>query len=361
MNLFPSLRKRYTKDRLSAIEAQRAAQEIAFGPVVFQVSRLMIKWGIFELLSEHKDGLNAEAIASKKKLSLYAVHVLLESSLSIGSVLLQNDRFVLSKIGWFLLNDEMVRINMNFNHDVNYKGMFRLEESLLNGKPEGLNVFGEWNTIYEGLSQLPSEVQQSWFAFDHYYSDHSFDKALEIVFKNNPVSILDVGGNTGRWALKCVEYNKKAEVTVMDLPGQLETMQKQIAGRAEADRIHIFSGNVLDEKTVFPGGFDVVWMSQFLDCFSEGEIISILSRIFEAVGSNSVLYVMETFWDRQKYETAAYCLTQISPYFTALANGNSKMYHSDRMINCIKTAGFVITEIYDDLGLGHSLLECRIS
>jgi hypothetical protein len=31
------------------------------------------------------------------------------------------------------------------------------------------------------------------------------------------------------------------------------------------------------------------------------------------------------------------------------------------MINCIKTAGFVITEIYDDLGLGHSLLECRIS
>ena len=34
---------------------------------------------------------------------------------------------------------------------------------------------------------------------------------------------------------------------------------------------------------------------------------------------------METLWDRQRYETASYCLTQISLYFTAMANGNSKM------------------------------------
>ena len=37
----------YDKEPLTAVEAQRLAQEIAFGPVVFQVSRLMLKFGIF--------------------------------------------------------------------------------------------------------------------------------------------------------------------------------------------------------------------------------------------------------------------------------------------------------------------------
>ena len=40
---------RYDKEPMTAVEAQRLAQEIA-GPIVFQVSRLMLKFGIFQLL-----------------------------------------------------------------------------------------------------------------------------------------------------------------------------------------------------------------------------------------------------------------------------------------------------------------------
>ena len=47
---------------------------------------------------------------------------------------------------------------MDFNHDVNYRGMFFLEEALKNEKPEGLKTLGDWPTIYEGLSKLPEEV-----------------------------------------------------------------------------------------------------------------------------------------------------------------------------------------------------------
>ena len=60
MKLFPSLQKRYAKERFTAVQAQRLAQEIAFGPVVFQVSRLMLKFGIFRLLSDNREGLSLE-------------------------------------------------------------------------------------------------------------------------------------------------------------------------------------------------------------------------------------------------------------------------------------------------------------
>jgi len=237
MKLQSPQKELYAKERFSAIEAQRLAQEIAFGPVVFQVSRLMVKFGIFEMLNNAKEGLSIDEIAEKTKLSHYAVQCLLESSLTIGTILLKDEKFFIAKAGWFLINDDMARVNMEFNHDVNYLGLFNLEEALLNGKPEGLKVFGTWKTIYEGLSQLPAQVQKSWFGFDHFYSDNSFKQALEIVFANHPRTLLDVGGNTGRWALQCVGFNSDVNVTIMDLPQQLEMMRNQTKGLPGAERI----------------------------------------------------------------------------------------------------------------------------
>lgn len=68
---------------------------------------------------------------------------------------------------------------------------------------------------------------------------------------------------------------------------------------------------------------------------------------------------METFWDRQKYEPASLCLTMTSVYFTVMANGNSKMYHSDDMGKLIDQAGLQVIAIHDGLGQGHTILEVK--
>lgn len=357
-----ALREVYGQERMNAEAAQRLAHSIAFGPVAFQVSRLMLKFGIFERLPLSGEGVSCLEIASGMGLSTYAAQVLLEASVSIGTVLMREEKYFLSKAGWFILHDPLVRVNMDFNHDVNYQGMFYLEEALREGKPAGLRVFGDWDTIYEGLSQLPQQVQASWFRFDHFYSDASFPAALRVVFdgERSVRHLLDVGGNTGRWALRCVAYNAAVEVTIVDLPQQLETMRAQVAGHDGAERIHGFACNLLDEGAAFPSGaYDAIWMSQFLDCFSEGEVTSICRRAAEAMGPDTRLYIMETFWDRQQYETAAYCLTLTSLYFTAMANGNSKMYRSDDMVRCVEAAGLEVESMVDGLGLGHTIMVCR--
>jgi hypothetical protein len=174
MNLFPALEKKYSKEQLSAAQAQRLAQEIVFGPVVFQVARLMVKWGLFEMLGQAQDGLSLDEMVARTGRPRYVIQVLLESSLTSGTVLLSGDRFELSKTGWFLLNDTMARVNMDFNHDVNYLGLFRLEEALEQGTPEGLKVFGSWPTIYEGLSSLPEQVQKAGLALTTFLFGRTF-------------------------------------------------------------------------------------------------------------------------------------------------------------------------------------------
>jgi hypothetical protein len=138
-------------------------------------------------------------------------------------------------------------------------------------------------------------------------------------------------------------------------------MRQATAGKLGADRIEGYAMNLLDASKSFPTDkhYDIIWMSQFLDCFGEDEIVSILSRAAKIMDGNSRLYIMETLWDRQRFETAAFCLTMTSLYFTAMANGNSKMYHSDDMIRLVEKAGLVVETIHDDLGQGHSIMVCK--
>ena len=365
MNLSPDLQKRYTKDNLNAREAQRLAEFIAFGPVIFQTARIMLKWGIMDLLRDSEDGLTIDEVAKSAGITIYASKCLLEASLTIGIVLInpETEKFTISKTGWFLINDPATRVNVNFNHDVNYLGWFNLEESLKNGKPEGLKSLGDWATVYEGLSSLPKHIQDSWFGFDHFYSDSSFDKALEIIFSDKPKTLLDVGGNTGRWALRCVEYDRDVDVTILDLPQQIEMMRGNVSGKQGAERINGLGVNLLDETVEMPSDrkFDVIWMSQFLDCFSEKQIVSILRRAAKVMDGHSRLYIMETLWDRQRFEPAALYLTLTSLYFTAIANGNSKMYHSEDLERLIREAGLEVEKIHDNLGQGHSILICKLT
>lgn len=362
MHFTKSVSDRYTQEHISAREAQRQAEYIAWAPVIFQVSRLMIKFGILDLLRDSNNGLTIEELQEKSKLSRYALKILLEASLSAGTILIdaESDRYTLSKTGWFLLNDPATRVNVDFNHDVNYRGLFYMEEALTEGVPAGLKTLGDWSTIYEGLSQLDEQVQKSWFGFDHFYSDHSFDEALNIVFANQPKNLMDVGGNTGRFALRRVEYDADVNVTIVDLPGQIGMMQRNITGKVGADRIGGHATDMLNPNNRLPQGkWDAIWMSQFLDCFSEEEIYQILCKAAEVMTEDTTLYVMETFWDRQRFEPASLCLTMTSVYFTVMANGNSKMYHSDDLIKQVERAGLKVTEVHDYIGQGHTILEIK--
>jgi ubiquinone/menaquinone biosynthesis C-methylase UbiE len=348
----------FETDSLTALQAKEKAQWIAFAPVVFQVTKVIRDTGILSAIAEN-GGLTQKEVVEKLNLPEYGVRVLLESALGIGLVIIKDGTYHATKMASFILHDNLTRVNMDFINDVCYKGLFSLEDSIRNERPEGLKVFGEWQTIYEALSKLPPPVQKSWFGFDHFYSDYAFPDVLPRVFANKPATLLDIGGNTGKWALQCLEFDQDVRVTIMDLPGQVEMARSQIAKKGFAKRVDFFETNLLDESNPFPKGFDAIWMSQFLDCFSEEQIKSILRRCRTALSDGGCVYILEPFWNRQRFEASAFALQQTSIYFTTMANGNSQMYHSENFIGYVKEAGFKVTEQADFIGVSHTLLKCQ--
>ena len=331
------------------------AQKIAFAPISFQAALALRDLGILSLLNEKEA--DDKTISKKLKLSLYAVQTLLENGVALDLVSLKDGKYALTKTGWFLLCDPMTRANMDFVNDVCYLGMHSLQESLKKGKPTGLKVFGKWKTVYEGLSKLPAKNRKSWFAFDHFYSDIAFPEILPLVFELNPARVMDIGANTGKWAKKCLEYKKDTSVMLVDLPGQLNVAKKNL--KKYGDRAQYHAANVLDAKTVLPKGADAVLMSQFLDCFSEAEIVSILKKVKASADKNTRIYILEPLWDRQEYAASTFCLNHTSLYFTNIANGNSKMYSYAQMENCVKKAGLKVEKVFDGVGrFAYTLIRC---
>jgi len=356
----------YTKDAIRAVDAKFEAQKIAFAPLTFQAVRALLELGLLKAVSDSGEkGIVLEKAAQQAGISLYGAKVLLEIALGMKLVKILpgagEDRFVLGKTGWFLLEDEMTKVNLNFVNDVCYKGAFEFKRSIEEGEPLGLEVFGrEGKTIYEILSSLPEKVKESWFAFDHFYSDIGFEEALPIVFSHKPKKIIDIGGNTAKWAICCCRYDPHVEVAIVDLPGQTQAAQKNIAQTGFSDRIKTIACNVLDTETAIPTGADIIWMSQFLDCFSLDEVTRIMKKVRPAAGTSANVYIFEPFWDKQRFEAASYSLQATSLYFTCMANGNSKMYRYGELAVAIENAGFDIVDARHNLGSNdYSLLCCR--
>ena len=124
-------------------------------------------------------------------------------------------------------------------------------------------------------------------------------------------------------------------------------------------RVSFYEMNVLEKNAELPKGFDIIWMSQFLDCFSEEQIGSILTCCYDALDNDGHVFILEPFWDKQKFEVSAFCLQMTSLYFTNIANGNSQMYHSDLFIKLIEKAGFTVVEQINNIGISNSLLKCQ--
>ncbi len=351
------LNKKFSPQRQSAFEARFEAQKIAYGPVVFQCVRYAWKRGMLQAIADAGDtGLSVEELAQGGRWTPYVLKVVLETCLSAGVVYLSEGRYVLDKTGFVVLTDPITQVNIDFNHDVCYQALFDLERTLDAEKPLGLKVFGDWPTLYQGLSQLPEPARTSWLAFDHYYSDTSFPEIMPDVFATAPKRVMDIGANTGKFTLAALAANDAVKLHLVDLPGQLAVAESRLIEAGLRERAQLHPTDLLDYARPLPAEMDLIWMSQFLSCFSEEAIASIFRRVAAALAPRGQVLVMDTFWDRQRYDIAAYCLINTSPYFNNLASGNSKVYEGGDYIRLAQEAGLELVTARDGIGYCHSLL-----
>jgi hypothetical protein len=240
--------------------------------------------GMLSTLLEHRAGLTAEQIRTLCEISTSGAAVLLDLGVSVGIVRRDDDLYIPTRVAYFLQNDQMTEVNIDFVQDVCYQGMTELPAAIKTGRLAGLKALGsDHATIYEALAHLPDDVRKSWFAFDHFYSDASFSVVARKVLSHKPARLMDIGGNTGRFTRCCLGFDDEVAITIVDLPGQLADARRNLEAEGLSARVTLYEHDLLSPEQGLPLGADAVWMSQFLDCFSEEEVCHILKKARVAV------------------------------------------------------------------------------
>ena len=346
---------------MSAVKALQKAQYLAVSPFIFQAVVSMKRFGILAHFGKMNccESVSRGELAEIAGISDYAVSVLMDLAVVADLVICNDDgSYTPTKVCHYLANDRMTNVNLDFSADLCYEGLKYLPESLQNGSPKGLKVFtSSYNTIYPFISSLPPKSREAWLNFDHYYSDNVFGLILPVLFRERKFThINDIGGNTGRFAIEAANFDKDVRVTIIDLPQQCELAENNVLEHGLSERIDTYPVNILDESTVLPTDGDLWWMSQFLDCFSHDQIVDVLTMVYNAMDDGAMLAVCEIFGDRQTNDIARLVIEANSLYFTALANGVSRFYHSDEFLKMVTDIGFKVYKEKDGIGLAHTLL-----
>lgn len=165
------------------------------------------------------------------------------------------------------------------------------------------------------------------YQFDLHESDNPFDQAAteEWVDYMNMLSryegpvvcdrydfskhrrMLDIGGNTGEFALSVCERNPELHAVVFDLAGVVAIGRRKQVGRPGFDRVEYFGGDAFADDP--PGTFDLVSFKSTLHDWPDDRAAALLEAGWSALEPGGTLLVFErSFVDMADYNPAPFSL-----------------------------------------------------
>ena len=103
--------------------------------------------------------------------------------------------------------------------------------------------------------------------------------------------MLDIGGNSGEFALRVCKDYPGISVMVFDLPLVCAIGQEHLRSESEVDRISFFQGNALTD--FLPEGFDLVTFKSMLHDWPEREAKQLISRAARSLKPGGTLLIFE--------------------------------------------------------------------
>jgi len=103
--------------------------------------------------------------------------------------------------------------------------------------------------------------------------------------------ILDIGGNSGEFALRICRNHPEIHATILDLPLVCDIGQERIRSEPEADRIAFIKGNALADD--LPRGFDLVTFKSMLHDWPEKQAGELIVKAAQALKPGGTLLIFE--------------------------------------------------------------------
>lgn len=293
--------------------------------------------GILDALIDHP-GSDGQELATLCHCSPDGVDILLQA-LSGAGLLSRSGR------GWrvrhayspLLRKGSFLRSWLDYSDTVIAPALLSLEDSVRNGKPEGLTrLYGhDRQNFYAAVANDP--VNGPIFSkFMRAYSSINREAVARHSVFSGPVKILDLGGGDGDLSMAIATHHPEAQVTVADLPVVIERTSQSFSSHPHASRLQTVGVDLLQDP--LPGGYDIILCAHVIDILSPEEISGLLAKARAALAPKGKLVVFTPVTADHGRGPLINSLMGI--YFLALARGKGRFYSTSKLREIAAGCGF---------------------
>jgi SAM-dependent methyltransferase len=134
-------------------------------------------------------------------------------------------------------------------------------------------------------------LTQRWMRFTTALTRHEAGVCMSCYDFSKHRRIMDVGGNSGEFALQICKRHRDLRATVFDLPLVCDIGREHVCREQEAARIDFISGDALADR--LPSGRDLVSFKSMLHDWPDREARHFLANAAEALAPGGTLLIFE--------------------------------------------------------------------
>ena len=254
----------------------------SFSNVVFVRSLAIgVRRGVFENL-KGKSATVSE-LATATKLSVKGTALLVESFSSAGYLAKHADRYSLTSDSrkWLLKDSPSYIGNLIRYFETLYKRWDYLEYSLDHGIPP--------QRYYETFTD------DDWKLYVYAMRDLANlmvgDVVKRIDLGDHPLSLLDLGGSHGLYAIECCRRYPSLTATVLDFASAVQLGRDIIEEEGMSERVKTVAGDFMTQD--LPQHQDCVLMFNIVHGLNESENQTLLRRVFDATRPGGKIYILD--------------------------------------------------------------------
>ncbi len=256
----------------------------------FQKSRILLSGFELDLFTNiDGQGLTAHQIAKKLNLDEHACERLLNSLVSLGFLIKQNQLF------------------LNTEESSTY--LSKKGSDYLGGLMHSNHLWNTWSNLTQvvrtGKSAHPTEINErgdEWlFPFISAMHDRAIKQApsqLKKIDLSGIKSMLDIGGGSGAYSMEFISLKPDMEATVFDLPNVVPISKQFIEKEGFTDKIKICSGDYTVDE--LPKGFDMVFLSAIIHSNSLEVNKDLIKKCYKSLNSNGKIIIQDWIMNNER-------------------------------------------------------------
>lgn len=244
--------------------------------------------------------LNARHSASFKDLLKYSMidskglEILLDAVIGFGAIEKNGEEYALTDLFRTAITDkELFDTRLNYSRLVLSDISVNLEQMITNGDFLNKSIMGRFWKYPETNEKEETSMKRTrrWVDFISVFTRHDSIYCIRNHDFSKYKTVLELGGNSGEFAIKMCENNDDLNVTILDLPDVVKIGEKNVSGKNMSEKIRFIAGDFFIDA--FPKGADLIVFKSVLVDWDADKVGFLLKKCYDSLDEGKKILIYE--------------------------------------------------------------------